>query len=92
MNKLISIRNRVIKEGQYLINNKDTVRGAAKVFNVSKSTIYNDVTNKLKSIDTKEYEEVKMVLEINKKERSMRGGLATRAKYLKLRMNKYSNV
>ena len=70
--------------GEYISENKATVRSAAKKFNVSKSTVHKDVAERLKKIDPVLYKEVKEVLEINKAQRHIRGGLATRQKYIRL--------
>ena len=67
--------------GEYIIESKATVRKAAKKFGVSKSTVHKDVSERLKYIDPKLYKEVKTVLEINKAQRHIRGGIATRNKY-----------
>lgn len=72
---------RIIKEAEYIIKYKSTVRGAAKVFGVSKSTVHHDVTAKLRFIDEYLYSEVKKTLFVNLSERHIRGGMATREKY-----------
>lgn len=77
-----SIEERCVILGRYLVDNKSTVRAVAKEFGVSKSTVHKDVTQVLKSIDVNLYEKVKMILEINKSERHIRGGEATRVKYI----------
>ena len=64
-----------------MIENKATVRATAKKFRISKSTVHKDVADRLKLIDPRLYGEVKQVLEINKQERHIRGGMATRRKY-----------
>ena len=68
--------------GEYIIENKATVRKAAKKFGVSKSTVHKDVTEKLRHEDRELYNAVKKVLERNKSERHLRGGEATKQKYL----------
>ncbi len=65
----------------YIINSKDTVRGAAKIFNISKSTVHKDLTTKLKAENLTLYKKVNIVLQKNKSERHIRGGLATQKKY-----------
>jgi len=65
----------------YLIRYKDTVRGAAGKFGISKSTVHKDVTQKLRSTNSFLYEEVKELLDLNKAERHIRGGEATKRKY-----------
>ena len=67
--------------GQFMIENHSTVRAAASKFGVSKSTVHKDLTERLRNIDFTLYESVKTVLEQNKAERHIRGGLATRKKY-----------
>ena len=67
--------------GKYIHENKSTVRDAAKKFNISKSTVHKDVTGRLKETDPLLYRKVKKVLEINKAERHIRGGIATKRKY-----------
>ena len=66
----------------YLIENSATVRNTAQHFGISKSTVHKDLTSKLKYINHRLYTEVKGILEINKSERHLRGGEATRRKYL----------
>lgn len=67
--------------GEYIIEKKSTVRAAAKNFGISKSTVHKDITEKLPHINSTLYKEVKKVLETNKKERHIRGGMATKHKY-----------
>lgn len=69
--------------GKYIIDTGSTVRAAAKVFGISKSTVHKDITVRLKDIDRGLFNEVKTVLEKNKSERHIRGGLATKRKYSK---------
>ncbi len=76
---------RAVILGEYIINNKATVRSCAKFFGISKSTVHKDVAQKLKTIQPSLFKEVKEILEINKKERHIRGGLATKQKYEKSR-------
>ena len=75
------ISERVIKEAQYIIETKSTVRAAALNFNISKSTVHKDVSERLKTIDKQLFKEVREVLNINLSERHIRGGLATKNKY-----------
>ncbi len=79
------VEKRAITLAQYIIETKDTVRGAAKKFGVSKSTVHKDVTERLVAISPSLASEVRKVLDENKAERHLRGGMATRIKYLKLR-------
>ncbi len=76
---------RVIKEAEYILGEKATVRKAAKFFGVSKSTVHYDVTKRLESLDSELYEKVKKLLMVNLSERHIRGGIATRNKFRKNR-------
>lgn len=67
---------------EYVIDNGSTVRAAAAYFGISKSTVHKDLAYKLKYINPALYRDVKQILEINKSERHLRGGEATRRKYL----------
>ena len=66
---------------RYIIENKATVRQTAEIFKISKSTVHKDVSYRLKNIDLDLYEKAKAVLDNNLKERHIRGGIATKAKY-----------
>ena len=76
------IEQRAIEAAQYIIENNATVRRTAKIFNISKSTVHKDVHERLKRINPALYKEAQKVLEVNKAERHIRGGMATREKYL----------
>ena len=76
------IWQRVVDIGNYILNNGATVRDTARVFGVSKSTVHKDVTERLPKVNQKLATEVKKVLEFNKAERHLRGGEATRQKFL----------
>ena len=65
----------------YIIENRTTVRAAAKKFGVSKSTVHKDLTERLPHVNPGLYHEVRVLLDLNKAERHIRGGLATRRKY-----------
>lgn len=78
------IRERVLEIAQYIIENKSTVRKTAKNYNISKSTVHKDVTERLSELDPSLAEKVHRILDVNKAERHIRGGLATKEKYLKL--------
>ena len=82
--KVDLVEERAIKLAQYIIDSKDTVRGAAKKFGVSKSTVHKDVSQRLKSISPNLAAEVRKVLDENKAERHIRGGMATKLKYQKM--------
>ncbi len=75
------IEERAVNLAHYIIETKDTVRGAAKHFGVSKSTVHKDVGARLCEIDKSLYKNVKKVLDVNKSERHIRGGEATKEKY-----------
>ncbi len=75
------IQKRVLEISAYILETNATVRQAATVFNVSKSTVHKDMTERLPSLDKKLAKKVRMVLEQNKAERHLRGGEATRRKY-----------
>ncbi len=72
--------------GEYIIEHKATVRQAAREFGISKSTVHKDVSERLKKVKPSLYKEVKIVLDINKQERHIRGGEATKQKYLSASM------
>ena len=77
-----SIKERCIILGKYLVEHRATVRFVATQFNISKSTVHKDITHVLKRTDIELYKQVKEILEINKMERHLRGGEATRKKYI----------
>ena len=79
--KNISIEERAISLAQYIIDSKDTVRGAAKKFGISKSTVHKDVSERLIHINKALAVEVRKILDENKAERHIRGGMATKLKY-----------
>lgn len=76
------MEERAVELAQYIIESKDTVRGAAKKFGVSKSTVHKDITERLRKINLSLANEAKKVLDENKAERHLRGGEATRLKYI----------
>ena len=79
--KGVSIEERAIHLAQYIIDSKDTVRGTAKKFGISKSTVNKDVSERLLEISPTLAAEVRKVLDENKAERHIRGGMATKLKY-----------
>ncbi len=81
MEKNVSIEERAVRLAQYIIDSKDTVRGAAKQFGVSKSTVHKDVSERLLKINPILAHEVRETLDENKAERHIRGGMATKLKY-----------
>lgn len=78
-----NVEDRAIEIALYIIETGATVRKAAKKFGVSKSTVHMDVTERLKKLNPLLYTQVRAVLEVNKSERHIRGGIATREKYSK---------
>ena len=77
----INTDDRCVLLGRYIAGQRATVRTTAKVFGISKSTVHKDVSENLKKVNPQLYKQVKKILEINKQERHIRGGIATRKKY-----------
>ncbi|MBQ8567755.1 MAG: sporulation transcriptional regulator SpoIIID [Oscillospiraceae bacterium] len=75
------LKDRSVILAEYIIETGSTVRAAAKQFGISKSTVHKDLTEKLQTVCPSLYPAVKKVLETNKKERHIRGGMATKHKY-----------
>ena len=75
------IEQRVCEIADYIVANRCTVRAAATRFRISKSTVHKDITDRLKAFNHSLYKEVKLVLDENKSERHLRGGIATKNKY-----------
>lgn len=75
------IEKRAMDIGIYIVDHSATVRQAAKAFGVSKSTVHKDVAERLPQINRKLAAEARAVLDVNKAERHIRGGMATREKY-----------
>lgn len=78
------IEKRAVELAEYIIEHNTTVRKTAKEFNISKSTVHKDVHERLRRINPDLYREAQAILEQNKAERHIRGGMATREKYLKM--------
>lgn len=76
------IEERAVSLANYIIENNATVRQAAKEFGISKSTVHKDVTERLKVVNPALAKKTRSVLDVNKSERHIRGGLATKEKYL----------
>ena len=76
------IEQRAVEVGKYIIKSKATVRETAKRFGISKSTVHKDLTDRLNIINPQLAKDVRKILEVNKAERHIRGGLATRRKYI----------
>ncbi len=81
--KKLSIEDRATLLAHYIIETKDTVRSTAKKFGVSKSTVHKDVSDRLLKINPILAKQVREILDENKAERHLRGGMATKLKYLK---------
>ena len=81
MNDLTQLR--AVEIGEYIVKNQTTVRVAAKAFGISKSTVHMDVTDKLERINPILFRQVRKILDENKAERHIRGGMATKLKYSK---------
>ena len=79
---LSSCKERCVMLALYLVENNATVRSVATHFGISKSTVHKDITQNLKSVNPSLYYEAKQVLKKNKEERHIRGGAATKKKYL----------
>ena len=82
------IEERVKTFAEYIINNKSTVRETATVFNISKSTVHKDVAERIWEIDKAMAKCVDEVLQFNKADRHLRGGIATQKKYQEIKRSK----
>ena len=76
------IEERAVETAKYIIDNNATVRQAAKHFGISKSTVHKDITERLTQVNPSLAAETRKVLDVNKSERHIRGGLATKEEYL----------
>ena len=90
--KGISIEERAVNLAHYIIDSKDTVRGAAKKFGISKSTVHKDVSSRLLRINKVLAVQVREILNENKAERHIRGGMATKHKYEEENRRKNRNL
>lgn len=79
-----TIDNRACDLAVYIIENGATIRNAAKHFGISKSTVHKDISERLPMCNIQLYQQVRAILDINKAERHIRGGLATKRKYKNL--------
>lgn len=77
------VEQRAVELAEYIVENRATVRAAAKKFGVSKSTVHMDITERLRRLNPSLYSQVRTVLDVNKAERHIRGGMATKEKYSK---------
>lgn len=78
------IEDRAINVAEYIISHNATVRQTAKKFGISKSTVHKDITDRVEKINPQLAKDVRKVLEVNKSERHIRGGMATKEKYLRM--------
>ena len=78
-----SVEERAVLLGKYIVDTGATVRVCAQKYGVSKSTVHKDVSDRLKFLDEDLYLKVKKILDFNKSERHIRGGIATKNKYLR---------
>jgi len=79
---------RAVRLGEYIIETQSTVRGAAAQFGISKSTVHKDLQERLPKISSSLYVQVREILDKNKQERHIRGGLAIKNKYEEMAQNK----
>lgn len=80
------IKDRILSEALYIIRNNSTVRDTAKYYNVSKSTVHKDITERLEKINIELYKEIKLVMDNHLKTRHIKGGEVTKNKYKLIRM------
>ena len=80
-----NLEERAVTLGEYIIEHKSTVRDTAAVFGISKSTVHKDLTSVRPRLNAGLYKEVRAVLDVNKEERHLRGGEATKHKYAMLK-------
>ena len=86
------IEERAMEIARYIIDNNTTVRQAAKHFGISKSTVHKDVTERLVQVNPSLAAEARKVLDVNKSERHIRGGMATKEKYLYLHKHRTAHA
>lgn len=87
----IQPEQRAVVLGRYILENRTTVRAAAKKFGISKSTVHKDVSERLRTEDPVLCAQVRDILETNKLERHIRGGLATKEKYAKIAVSNHKH-
>lgn len=75
------IKERTLQVAKHIADTEDTIRQTAKIFNLSKSTVHNDLSKRLQRVDSEMFERVKEVLDKNFEEKHIRGGQATKQKY-----------
>ena len=83
-----TVKSRVTAVGNYIVNSSATVRKAAQKFGISKSTVHKDVSERLKKLNPNLYESVRKILKINKSQRHIRGGIATKRKFKNISFTK----
>ena len=88
MKGYLNIEERANELAHYIIDSKDTVRGAAKKFGISKSTVHKDLSERIVKINPVLAQEVRQILDENKAERHIRGGMATKLKYEHMKEDK----
>jgi putative DeoR family transcriptional regulator (stage III sporulation protein D) len=81
---------RAVMLGSYIAENRATVRDTARKFGISKSTVHKDVSERLRTEDPELFARVRDILDINKQERHIRGGLATKRKYAEMACRRFS--
>ncbi|MBQ8444457.1 MAG: sporulation transcriptional regulator SpoIIID [Clostridia bacterium] len=79
------ILQRVLMEARHIYNTHDTIRKTAKIYGISKSTVHNDISEKLKLIDKTLYIQTRKILQANFEEKHIRGGIATKQKYARIK-------
>ena len=79
------VEERAVLLGEYIVKERTTVRAAARKFSVSKSTVHTDVSERLRDVDRDLFDRVRDVLDENKAQRHIRGGIATKEKYRNLK-------
>lgn len=82
-----TVEERALTLGLYIAENKATVRAAAQQYGISKSTVHKDVTGRLQRLNPALYHDVRLILEQNKSERHLRGGMATKQKYARRKLS-----
>lgn len=82
------VEERAAMLGEYIVETGSTVRATAKVFGLSKSTVHTDVSERLRKLNPQLYAEVREVLDTNKAQRHIRGGMATKEKYLQKKITR----
>lgn len=75
------IKERTLSVANHIVKTNDTIRKTAKIFNLSKSAVHNDLSKRLKKVDVKMYNKVRKILDLNFSEKHIRGGLSTKKKY-----------